>query len=180
MPSPDPWGKNAYGVTVRPIDPSEWGLDAPYAKTYHGLTIVVDNKLVGRITSWNPSEMSRDVTPIYELNYLTYGRIVDQVPGKASGNTVSGTSAELWDYEIEKRIMGNASEPRYRDLTDQNRPTTVYEHWFRGTRPREVWGYLGCWLNSKGDEAYSAEGETKVLNSFSLMYVAKQQVGAGI
>jgi len=168
----DPWGTNPHGVTVDPID---WDAnDAPYAKTYHGLTIVSNGQLIGRITSWNPSELARENVLVYELSYYTFGRPVDQVPGRATGYTVSGTSAEMWDGEIEKRFEGDQTMMQYADLMDQKAAFTVYEHWFKGIIAYKTWVYYGCWFTAKGDEAYSAEGDARVTTNFTLQYVSRR------
>lgn len=168
----DPWGTNPHGVTVDPID---WDADnAPYAKTYHGLTIVCNGQLIGRITSWNPSEQTRENLHVYELSYYTFGRPVDIVPGRCTGYTITGTSAEMWDKEIERRFEGDTSIQQYSDLMDQKRGFTIYEHWFKGVTAYKTWVYYGCWFNSKGDEGYQAEGEARVVTNFNLTYVSRR------
>lgn len=170
----DPWAGNPYGVSVQPIDYSD--ANAPWQKTYHGLTIVSGGYIVGRITSWNPAEFTRDVVHTYELSFYTFGRPVDQSPGRCTGYTISGTSAEMWDYEIEKRLAGDPDLAVFDDLCDQVRAFTIYEHWFKGVNPYRTWAYYGCWLTSKGDDAFSAEGDGRYLTNFTLQYVSKRGV----
>jgi hypothetical protein len=170
----DPFGSNNYGVTVAPID---WTADnAPFSMTYHGLTVVSNDRIVGRITSWNPAELARENALIYELSYLTFGRPVDQVPGRATGYTVTGTSAEMWEKEIEKRLAANSPNDDlvFSDLMDQVRAFTVYEHWFKGTVPYRTWVYYGCWLTSKGEDAYTSEGDARVMSNFTFQYVQRR------
>jgi len=111
---------------------------------------------------------------VYELSSLTFGRPVDQVPGKSGGYAVSGTSAEMWDYEIEKRLHGDTSIQVFSDLCDQIRAFTVYEHWFKGVVPYRTWVYYGCWLTSKSDGEFTAEGDARVLANFTFQYVARR------
>jgi hypothetical protein len=168
----DPFASNPFGVTVDPIDWDD--ASAPYAMTYHGLTIVSAGYIVGRITSWQPSEMTRENALIYELSYYTFGRPVDQVPGRATNFTVTGTSAEMWDKEIEKRLFGEPDLQVFGDLMDQIRAFTVYEHWFKGTTPYRTWVYYGCWLTSKSNEPYNVEGDGRVMANFTFQYVSKR------
>ena len=169
----DPWGTNPYNVTVNPIDWSD--KYAPFAMTYHGLTIVSNGYLVGRITSWQPGEMTRDNQLVRELSYFTFGRPVDQVPAMPQGFQVTGNSAEMWDKEIEKRLGGNPDALVFNDLADQIRPFTVYEHWFKGIVPYRTWGYYGCWYNNMGYEsAFTADGDGRVMRSFTFQFVSKR------
>ena len=80
----DPFASNPFGVTVSEIDWQDES--APYAMTYHGLTIVANDYIVGRITSWNPAELARENALIYELSYYTFGRPVDQVGAHVKGH----------------------------------------------------------------------------------------------
>jgi hypothetical protein len=170
----DPFASNPFGVTVEPIDWEDQ--NAPYAMTYHGVTIVSGGYMVGRITSWQPSEMTRENALIYELGYYTFGRPVDQVPGRAQGYTVTGTSAEMWEKEIEKRLFGEPDLQVFSDLMDQIRAFTVYEHWFKGTVPYRTWVYYGCWLTSKSNEPYNVDGDGRVMAGFTFQYVSKRAV----
>jgi hypothetical protein len=168
----DPFANNPFGVTVSEID---WADEnAPFAMTYHGLTIVANDFIVGRITSWNPAELARENALIYELSYYTFGRPVDQVPGRATGYTVTGTSAEMWDKEIEKRLAGDTDLLVFSDLMDQVRAFTIYEHWFQGVTPYRTWVYYGCWLTSKGEDAYTSEGDARVMSNFTFQYVSRR------
>jgi hypothetical protein len=170
----DPFGSNPYNVVVEPID---WADKyAPYQMTYHGLTIVSNNYLVGKITSWQPAEMTRENKLTRELSYFTFGRPVDITPGPAADATyaVTGTSAEMWDKETEKRLMGDPGTLVFSDLMDQIRAFTVYEHWFKGLAPYRTWGYYGGWLNSKAYEAaFTVDGDGRVMSTFGFNYVSK-------
>lgn len=168
----DPFASNPFGVVVQDI---QWDDEnAPFAMTYHGLTIVSNGYIVGRITSWNPAELARENALVYELSYYTFGRPVDQVPGRATGYTVTGTSAEMWDKEIEKKMMGDPDLQVFSDLMDQIRAFTVYEHWFKGIVPYRTWVYYGCWFTSKGEDAYTSEGDARVMSNFTFQYVSRR------
>jgi len=168
----DPFASNPYGVVVQDID---WADDqSPFAMTYHGLTIVSGGYIVGRITSWNPAELARENALVYELSYYTFGRPVDQVPGRATGYTVTGTSAEMWEKEIEKKMMGDPELAVFSDLMDQIRAFTVYEHWFQGIVPYRTWVYYGCWFTSKGEDAYTSEGDARGMSNFTFQYVSRR------
>lgn len=181
MPQVDPFQSNAYGVQVQPIEFPE-GPDGggPMGKTYHGLTIVNgSDQIIGRITSWNPTAYTREAVLQYELSYRTYGRPVDQIPGRSTGYTVAGTSAELWDREVERRFLANdglSNNRVFGDLADQIRPFTVYEHWFRGNTVYRTWVYQGCWMTERNEDAFTAEGDGRVMANFTFQYVSRREV----
>jgi len=172
----DPFALNSFGVQVQPIDWSD--KYAPLAKTYHGLTITASDKstIIGRITSWNPSVYTRESALQFELSYKTFGRPVDQVPGRSTAYTVAGTSAEMWDKEIEKRLAGDEALTVFNDLCDQVRPFMVYEHWFKGTTVYRTWVYRGCWLTERNEDAYTSEGDARVMANFTFQFVSRQQI----
>lgn len=182
MPAVDPFSLNPYGVQVQPVEFPEGDTSiGPFGKTYHGLTIVNgSDQIVGRITSWNPTAYSRETVLQYELSYRTYGRPVDQIPGRATGFTVTGTSAELWEKEIELRLLANDGLEGGRvfgDLADQVRPFTVYEHWFRGSGLYRTWVYQGCWLKERNEDAFTVDGDARVMSNFTFDYVSRREVG---
>lgn len=174
MPRPDPFATNAYGVQVQPID---WLDEAsPRAKTYHGLSIVSNNMIIGRITSWNPTAYSRTVTLQYELSNLTFGRPVDNIPGQSTGYTVTGTSAEIWEYEIERRIQGDPNASIFSDGASQRKAFTVQEHWFRGENIYRIWEYKGCWLTERNEDPYASDGDARVMANFTFQYVNRSRL----
>jgi len=172
----DPWARNNYNVMTNPLDYTDQY--APYAMTLHGLSLVSNGYLIGRITSWNPGENTRENVLVRELSHVTFGRPIDIAPGSSQGYTVTGTSGELWDGELEKRLMGDPDLIVFNDLMDQIKAFTVYEHWFKGVVPYRTWGYYGCWYNSKGNEPFTVDGETRVVSNFGFTYVSKRQTSA--
>ena len=171
MPDVSPYGSNAYGVEVRPLD-----YTAPYApttKTYHGNTIVVNGKIIGRITSWNPQPYGREVTLVRELSNVTFGRPVDAVPGIATGFTIAFTRVEVWNQETE---IAMGFESLWADLADQYKPFTIFEYLFRGKDLYRVWQYAGCWFSDRNEEALSAEGNTQYIVNATLTYVSRTRV----
>lgn len=161
---------NAFSQTTEPLDYSD--KYAPTAKTYHGIALVVNGNVLGRVQSWsNSGAYNREGNHIHELNNRTFGRPVDYVPGIATGYTISAQVAELWGAEIE---IQTGSTNRYIDLISQTRPFQAQEWWFRGVAPYEVWTYLGCWLQDRNESEYSSTGDTRVLSNFNFAYVARQ------
>jgi len=160
---------NAFNVAVEPLDYSVQ--DAPTGKTWHGITLVVNGFVLGRIQTWdNTGAYTRDVTPTYELNNRTFGRPVDQIPGRGTGYSISASVAEMWGREIE---IQTGSTSRYIDLVSQVRPFEAQEFWFRGNAPYEVWTYLGCWLTDRNETGYNVEGDTRVMANFQFNYVSR-------
>ncbi len=160
---------NPFNQMVEPIDYTD--KYAPSAKTYHGITLVVNGAVLGRIQSWdNSGAYTREGAHVYELNNRTFGRPVDYVPGIATGYTVSATVAELWGAEIE---IQTGSDSRYVDLISQVRPFQAQEFWFRGAEPYEVWTYLGCWLQDRNETGMTSDGDTRVVSNFQFAYVSR-------
>jgi len=164
-----PFAGNPFNQQVEPIDQS--GRYAPTSKTYHGITLVVNSNVLGRVQSWNNSgAYTRQGKHVWELNNRTYGRPVDYVPGIAEGYTISAQMAELWGKELE---IQTGSTSRYIDLVSQTRPFEAQEFWFRGSDPYEVWTYLGCWMQDANESEYTSEGDARVLRNFQFAYVSR-------
>ncbi len=167
---------NPHGVQTTPLRHDV--PDAPTTKTYHGITIEVEGAVVGRIQSWHPNgAYTRAGELVYELNNLSWGLPVDYVPGKAEGFTVTATVAELWTSEIEVQL--GLAFTQFEDLIEQNRPFTTREWWFRGVSAYRIWTYLGCWLTDANEEAFTAEGNARVIRNFGFTYVSRQRSASG-
>lgn len=163
-----PFATNPYGVRTRPINFNAPG--APTAKTYHGLSIVVNGKIIGRIQSWNPQMYSRDGSHIWELNHLTFGRPVDYVPSVNRNYSVSCSRVEVWNQEFEI-ALGFAAV--FADLIDQDKPFTIQEFLFRGTQVYRTWQYLGCWFADRNEAEFGAEGDAKVISNANINFVSR-------
>lgn len=166
-----PYGTNPFGARVTPLDFSH--ADAPTIQTYHGLTIVVEGAVVGRITDWTPQPFSRDVAVMKELNYATFGLPVEAIPGGSTANTFSFSAAEIWGAEIEIRL-GYTSV--WTTLMDQTRPFTLYEYRLRGDDIYRCWVYRGCWFTEKNEQGMSSEGDAIIKIDGSVTYVSRLRV----
>lgn len=167
---------NKFGQQVEPLD---YSVARPISsKTYHGITLVVNGTVLGRVQGWNNSgAYTRAGVHVFELSNRTFGRPIDYVPGIASGYTINATVAELWGSEIE--IQTGAAN-RYTDLISQTRPFEAQEFWFKGSAPYEVWTYLGCWLQDRNESDYRADGDTRVIANFNFAYVARQHTAGTV
>lgn len=168
---------NNFGTQVEPLDYSH--AQAPTVKSFHGITLVANGKVLGRIQSWNTQgAYTRGGTHVREINDRTFGRFVDYVPGVADGYTISASVAEVWGNELEIQTGGAR---RYIDLVSQVAPFTAQEYWFRGPgSPYEVWTYLGCWLRNANYNEYSPEGEDlRIIRQLEFAYVSRSQT-AGV
>lgn len=162
--------KNSYGV----VSPS---LVLDLTKTYHGLAIVAENgNPVGRIQSYTANFAARTVTPIYELNALTWGRVIDNVPGIETGRSISTERVEVWEEEMELAFGSAAdkSTEEWVDLCDQTNPFTMQEAWFRGEEAYRRWEYSGCWFTSKSIGGIAAQGEGHVIAAAEMVYVYRR------
>ncbi len=171
MPNPSPFATNAFDVTVQPLEQGAPG--APTTKTYHGMSIVVDGNIVGRIQSWQPNAYTREGNHVRELSHVTWGRPIDYVPGQATGYTVSFTRVEVWNQELELTLgFGSVFD----DLMDQTRPWVCQEYLFRGNELNKLWQYSGCWFQTKNNNNWESGGDAIITVECELAYVSRVRV----
>lgn len=169
MPIGTPPGNPTPFVDVKPIDHSH--PNAPTIKTYHGITIVVEGRIVGRIQGWEPKMFSRGGAHVWELNHLSFGRPVDYVPGKGDGYSISANRAEMWDDEFELAVGFPAV---WSDLLDQDRPFTINEYLLKGNAIYRSWTYHGCWFGTRTEERFEAESDSpKVMVNAEIFFVSR-------
>ena len=171
MPSAQPYGGNVHGVRAVPLDLDATG--APTVKTYHGVTIAVDGKIIGRITSWNPNPYTREGMHVFEVSNLTWGKPVDYVPGKGGDWTISCGRTEVWNQELEIALGYGGV---WSDLTEQDRPFTAQEYWYRGTTIYRVWSYSGCWFQDRSEDGVENEGDAIVRTNPTIAFVSRTRV----
>jgi hypothetical protein len=162
---------NPNKVTVQPF--AHASTDG-VTKTYHGTSIVINGRVIGRITSWQPTAYSREGNHVYELNAQTWGRPVDYVPGKATGFTIAMVRTEVWRDELEL-AMGFASV--FDDLMDQTLPFECYEYLFRNNQLDKEWLYSGCWFQERNEDAQTSDGDAMFRVNATLAYVYRTRVG---
>jgi len=180
---PEDRATNPFGVEVDPLglDAGSPGSPTGVTKTYHGATIIVDSvggrRVVGRITSWQPTAYSREGVHVYELSHKTWGRPVDYVPGKATGFTIALVRTEVWFDELEIALGLTQGTGVFRDLMDQVVPFSVKEELYRGDSGLyRTWIYEGCWFQEKNSDAYSADGDARITVNATLAYVSRKFV----
>lgn len=167
--SPTPYADNPLGVRVsRPLNFDAPG--SPATKTYHGVVIVVNGNVVGRIQNWNPQMYTREGSHVYELNNLTFGRPVDYVPSINTGYTISASRTEVWYEEFEIALGYPAV---WADLIDQDQPFACEEYIFRGQTVYRSWLYRGCWFQDKNQDAFDAQGDAKVKVNATINFVSR-------
>lgn len=171
MPDLSPFGTNTFGVKVQPLDYSH--PNSPTTKTYHGMTIAVNGKMVGRITSWQATAYSREGNHVYELSHQTWGRPVDYVPGRSTGYSLSVGRTEVWSQELERALGFPAV---WEDLADQDRPFTAHEFWFKGSALYRQWQYSGCWFTERNEDAFAADGDAMVKLTGTINYVSRARL----
>lgn len=177
MPN-DTFAGNRFGVKVNPINFAHQY--APTIKTYHGFTVALNDNVVGRVLSWNPSQnYAREHQLVYELNKDTWGLPVDLVPGRATGFQVSFVRMEVWEQELERIIQGSSGANIWNNLMDQNAPFTIDEFFYRGDQLYLQFQYIGCWITQKNEDAYSADGDAIIRCNCEVAYVRRRLVGGG-
>jgi hypothetical protein len=167
-----PFGQNPSGAAATKIDFDKEG--SPTIQMYHGGTIQVNGKVVGRITSWQPSgAYTREGNHVYEVNADTWGVPVDYVPGRTTGYNISFTKNEIWGNELEL-MLGYSSV--WENLTDQNYPFKASEMLYKGTTLYRRWDYYSCWFTEKSPAAWESSGDGIINVSCGLAYVRRVKV----
>lgn len=166
-----PYATNAVNAAAKPIDYAK--AYSPTVQLYHGGSIVVNNKAVGRILTWSPAgAYNREGTHIYEVQGRTWGLPVDYAPGRATGFNITWTRNEVWSDELEKALGWTAV---WENLTDQNYPFIAKEYLYRGTQPYRMWSYLGCWFTEKNPSEWAAEGEGVISVTCAMAYISRKK-----
>lgn len=167
---------NPHAVAVQPLDFSQFE-GTNHTQVYHGSTIKINNKVVGRIRSFNADgAFQRTITPVYELNKTTWGRPVENIPGQNTGYTLTITRAEVWDAEFERTIFDFV----FHDLGDQTFPFTIEEFLWKGSEIYYIITYSGCWFNTKNIETFEAGGEGIIVVNAGITYVSRKYTGGTI
>lgn len=166
---------NAYGVLVaRPFQGTGGqGSGNVGAKTYHGLSIVINGITLGRLQNWTPNIYTRGGTHIFGLGKLNYGRPVDYVPGKGENYSITASRAELWYNEIDRLATG---AHQMTDLVSQRDPFTIYETLFKGDNPYRVWSYNTCWWSELNHAPFDAKGDGKVTTNIGINFVSRMRM----
>lgn len=161
------------------------GADAiyvPETKIYHQVTICVGTSAsstnansqtpIGRLQTFQPDGLTRSITPKYELGNGSWGRPVDNVPGRSEGYTINATRVELWNNELEIALgYGDV----FSDLMDMRWSVDLYEMLYKGTSLYRCWRYVGCWMSSLAGVEYSADGDGIVTATAAFTYLYRQK-----
>lgn len=150
---------------------------APSAKTYHGLTIQVGSRVVGRVRTWRPTAYTREGGHVYELDAQSFGRPVDYVPGVSTGFEIAFARVELWGDEIEIALgLTSGIGDVFRDLSDQTRPFQIDEYLFKGPALYRHWMYEGCWFKDRNESEATANGDGIYEVSATVAYIKRTKV----
>jgi hypothetical protein len=140
-------------------------------RTSHAITIkTADGTTIGMIKQWNPAQ-TRKITPVYEINAVTSGDPVENLPGNVEGLTVRVQRYDLYTQRMEQAF--GSSEINW--LSDQDRPFTVQEHWRLPDNSIEAWIYTGCWFSSVGRN-YQSDDARIVLVDGAITYLRKNKL----
>jgi len=156
--------------------PQSWPVKNPPQTphvTSHGIQIKVRGKVVGSITNLKPGIPNRAFTQIYELNPLSSGHIIDQVPGNLTGFEVTCQRADIWNEPFELAFGGDMSI--YEAIGNQNVPFELYEYlWFPNGYKR-ISVYRQTWIRSVS-RTYDTGRDRVVLVDGSFVYVRKDRI----
>ena len=168
---------NQYGISAPRLDYEGHAGYVPESKIWHGLSIAVgsgnDQVQVGRLQTWSPDAMTRQVTQKYELSAETFGRPVESVPGRAEGYTISTQRVELWENEFEKAL---GYPDVFADLMDMRWSVDLFEYKYRGNELYRLWKYPNCWINSLSEGQPSSEGDGIYIAQASLNYLPRVRI----
>jgi hypothetical protein len=140
-------------------------------RTSHAITIKTSGGVtIGMIKTWNPT-VSRDITPIYELNVETSGDPVENVPGNVKSLTIKVNRYDLYTKRMEE-AFGSVS---VNWLSDADRPFAVLEHWRLPDGGIEIWQYSGCWFNQIGRN-YQSEDQRLVMVDAGITYLKRSKI----
>jgi len=148
-------------------------------RTDHSITIRVGSKIIGMIQDWNPSQ-ARTITPSYEINAASPGVVYENIPGIATGLTISVTRIDLFKSRMEHAW---GKDFNITMLTDQHNPLSIMEWWdnpggiYRDGGNIEVWIYDGVFFSSLG-RSHSANGDRIVRANVSLVYKRRYQIAS--
>lgn len=160
---------NPFNVAVPVIDFTH--KHAPTSQTYHGVAIMVNGSIIGRIQNWQVTGVyTRTNTYIRELNYQTFGRFVDIVPGVVGEYKATAGRVEVWGEEFEKAC---GYTKVFEDMLDQTFPFSITEMWRKGNKPYRISNYHGCWFDQKEHDSWTADGTAQVMLNVSLSFVSK-------
>ena len=161
---------NPFNVVVPTLDFSH--PQAPTTQSCHGISIMANNQIVGRIEDWTVAGVyTRNLMAVRELNYRTFGRVIDIVPGINQEYTATASRFEVWFDEAEK-AFGFAKV--FTDLLDQTFPFAVKEVWLRGKTPYRISDYFGCWMAGKELTGMNATGDAIIKSNMTIHFVSKQ------
>lgn len=137
-------------------------------RSSHALTIVSNGITIGLINQWSPKQ-SRQITPVYEINFETSGLPYENIPGNVQNLTLDIQRYDLWTNRMEQ-AFGTVDLTM---LSNQKSPFQVEEYWTAPSGQTEVWRYLGCWFNNVG-RTFSSN-DTRVVNvNASMTYVYRE------
>lgn len=165
-------------------------------RTSHALTIKANGITVGLINGWNPTA-SRTVTPVFEVGTDDSGNPVENIPGNATGLTVSISRYDLYATRLEEAF----GTPDIVMLTRQTDPFEMVERWalpsddareardlisnlqqggVTVTPPsiftdEERFLYRGCWFTNIGRTIRSDDNRIINVNA-TIMYTRKLKI----
>jgi len=142
-------------------------------KSSHGLQIKVNGRVIGSISRWTPAPIDRRFTQVYELNVLSSGHPIDNVPQNLGGYTITVTRADIWKEPFEKAFGGNID--LYEAIGRQDRPFEVYQYFYHPDGYVELIVWRGCWFSRVGRD-YSSTGDRIVLVNAELTFLRRDRI----
>jgi len=141
------------------------------ARMGHALTIRARGQTIGLIQQFSPTNQSRPMSMLYELNVTTSGEPVERTPQNLSGLSINVDRYDLYNKKMET-AFGTAD---FTMLSDQTEKFQVREVWRNPDGSIESYVYLECMFSSIG-RRISVTGERTVMASAVIEYLKKVRV----
>lgn len=139
-------------------------------RSNHSLSIRAKGVTVGLVQTWS-YDLTRKITPVYELNPITSGEPVDNVPGNIEGLNITVSRVDLYNKKMEE-AFGTSDLSM---LSKQNDPFEIMEQWTNPDGTSERYSYEGCWF-SKISRRNEVGGDRRVVAEGTLVYLRRVKI----
>jgi len=168
---------NPYGISRGSSALDVTAPDAPNTQTYHGFSIQIGGKTIGRITEWTPVQLDREINHIFELNADTWGQPVDIIPGRATNFDLAFARAEVWGQDAE--VAFGLADDVFSLLIDQRAPFQIREVYKYGSTIVRQVNYRGCWFKEKNVTQFTGEGDGIIKIDGTIAFVNREIISSG-
>lgn len=142
-------------------------------RSSHGIQIKIKGEVIGAIRNWSPAEYTRGMTRVWELNPLSSGHPIDQVPGNLDGFTLRVDRYDIWKEPFEKVFGGDIA--LMEAIGNQQAGFDCYQYLWHPDGYKELTVYRNSWFTSIGRN-YSADGDRIIMVSATLAFLRRDKI----